>query len=799
MLLLLVLLTLVHGQLQELNTTTCDSCGSQCTATTVELSTSERCRCDADCTAYGDCCSDRPQCRATTSPLEGLECRRTENVFLDTYVPFSVGVREAYWMVSACPEAWLVDEDVQRMEINANCTNNAPLPPVSDSKIGIVYKNEYCAVCNGADSVVQWQYGLGCTIWLSVELFLADHGFVVFELDLNVIARECLVCSYEPPQQFNLASQARACYPHTSSCLSPDDVTIENYEQVVARCASEPFNPVWADPGGTVYRNQYCAMCNNVSKTTCASLPGAVFPGFLVPLHEPSFCAVEAERLLGDQVRPPSVPVNNTVRPPSVSVNNTVLSDQPLVRGVPFNVVLDVRNSGVQVSTTIIDTVSVKVACGENQLYDPALQECRSTVCPEVFNSSAGGCTFPTVGNTSCETGLIELTENDDFKQLNNSTLIYSDVMYDIVHYLEGNPVICANLSINGTATRSTTRNVTETFYNYPDAYFVLTYVGCSLSLVGATIILLSLALFKELRTLTTMILANLSGSIVVANLFILIGGPVAEATQSRPLCVSVGIVLHFFFLAQFSWMTIMSVEVARTLVRGIRLRAPPSSRANRCNCLVYFLLGWGAPLAIVATALAVNYSPSTSHLVLYGRLEDGTDGLCWINHTNSAILAFVVPVALCLSVNIVLLILITIILMRAIRNQISISRSSPYVYVRVYGAVFFSSGATWVFGFLALAASKDWAWYPFIIFNSVQGFLLLVAFLLTKKVGALYLFLFSCGKLDYRTTTVHTSSKATKTSSSAAMSPSPKLLRCKVKDGIELQDPKTTGAGKRE
>ena len=198
-------------------------------------------------------------------------------------------------------------------------------------------------------------------------------------------------------------------------------------------------------------------------------------------------------------------------------------------------------------TSSVISTITVAVTCAEGELYDPALETCRPTV-------------------------------------------IYLDEVYDVIYY-EGVPVICANLSGNGTILR----NVTDIFYSYPVAYFILTYVGCTLSLVGVTIILLSLVLFGELCSLSTMVLANLAASILMTNLFILAGGPITEATQSKPLCVSVGVCLHFFFLAEFSWMTILSIEITRTLFRGINLRKPLSQSENRKTFVMYFLLGWTA------------------------------------------------------------------------------------------------------------------------------------------------------------------------------------------------------------
>ena len=740
----------------------CDECDlGDCPMTTMELPSDRRCRCDSRCETYGDCCPSGPSPACSSAQrgerLEGLQCRRTENIFLDNFFPDSVGERAAYWMVSSCPDSWLVTStSSEAATVQSNCTSDTDLlPPVSDNVTGIVYRNEYCAVCNGVESAVRWRYGLGCTSWLKVEMFRANFGEIIFELTVDVINRECLICSYEPPLDASLEAKARACYPHdVSSCLPRESVSpLIDYELAVELCAFGPFNPVWAYPGGIVYRNEQCAQCNNETLTTCATLPGELFPGlFLPPPRSGSYCTDEAEQKLGDQIRPPSIPTNQT------------FDGLPSFIAFPFSAVLDVGNDGVQVTISNTPT-TLEVQCGEGEVYDPALEGCRPVVCTEVFESGRGGCTFPSNVNISCAEVLIQLTEDDDFQFVNNSTVLYSDALHDVAGMLDGSPVICINFSSNGTMLV----NETEIFYSYPTAYFVLTYIGCSLSFVGVMIILVSLALFKELRTLSTAILANLSASMLVTNLFILVGAPVVEATQSRSLCISVSIVLHLFFLAQFSWMTTMSVEILRTLMRGVRLRAPPSIKANRITFVVYFLVGWGLPLAIVGVTAAVNFSPSTSHLVLYGRLEDGTDGLCWINHKVSAIVAFVVPVALSLLINLVILVIISVILIRAVRNQVSINHSSPYVYVRVYCAVFISSGATWVFGFLAIIVGTDWAWYPFIVFNSVQGFLLFVVFILTKKVGVLYLLMLSCGRLDYRPSTMSGGTgKATSSSSSS-------------------------------
>ena len=278
---------------ESLGTRTCDTCDSQCATagSSAELSPTKRCRCDALCAAYGDCCSGRPTCADDASSLDGLQCKRTENIFLDRYIPLSVGLREAYWMISSCPEEWLASGDAQRSEISSNCNASyARFPPVSDYNTGVVYKNEYCAVCNGVEKSVRWRYGLGCTRWLSRELQLANESSVVYNLTVDLLYRECIPCSYEPPDLPSLAPQPRACYPHIDSCLGPENVAMpaEEYRLAASQCASEPLNPVWAKVGSRVL----CATqgdCEVSSRCHCPVLwewsgasPRPPFPTYLV-------------------------------------------------------------------------------------------------------------------------------------------------------------------------------------------------------------------------------------------------------------------------------------------------------------------------------------------------------------------------------------------------------------------------------------------------------------------------------------------------------------------------------------
>ena len=83
-------------------------------------------------------------------------------------------------------------------------------------------------------------------------------------------------------------------------------------------------------------------------------------------------------------------------------------------------------------------------------------------------------------------------------------------------------------------------------------------------------------------------------------------------------------------------------------------------SKAHKVKLLVvYALLGWRIPLLIVLLTVIVNFI--TIDLVLYGEMEDGTSGHCWINHPLSVVVAFVALLGISLLYNSIIFVIATI------------------------------------------------------------------------------------------------------------------------------------------
>ncbi len=757
------------------------------------------CKCDGNCDLFGDCCEsvfDLSTCAVGNSDVP----TGVESVCMSIYPDKRIQPQylESFWMVSSCPSSWSDDE----ASVRDNCISlDSSFPPITNLDTGGVYANEYCAVCNGVENLIAWQQNLGCTMFVYEQIELLDYNITkLLEDDPTVFETQCQTCLYQTP---NVSSYPRPCIPAVSTCLEKSKLeelarerySIEHYENLTRDCMNGPYDIRTAQSAN--YRNNACAICNGEDSSTCIISP-------IQRSGVPNECIPPGNETTS---MPPEI--DSTAASPDVGGGGI----SP-VSGIPFTIALSNLGEGQVVVTVQTETVTVKIECPEGQA---ALGlKCRPTLCPEGYVESGGQCAFvvKSISNANisvlqCLTTLVTLNSNVSYTLLvqSNQSVLYDGEVLTIVKFdSDGHPVVCLNnsfiedsvncptkfvvlneteyIKVSNNTVQSegivykvvkfdavgsaivcppneTTINETIVIYSYPSGYLELTYIGCSLSVIGSALVLLTYGLFKSLRTLPSLILMNLSAAILANNLFVLIGGPVTQAFPSIQLCATVAICLHFFFLAQFMWMSIMSFQMAKGFYQARKLIMVSSSEQKSSTMVVYFLIGWGIPLLIVAISIIVNFS--TQNLVLYGVLDDGTLGSCWINHLESAIISFIIPLIVSMIINFTLFVIVTVFLCHSARSSTKVANTKNLPYFRVNVAVFSVTGLTWVFGFIALLAGTNWAWYPFIIFNSTQGFMIFITFLLTKRVLKLYWKFLLC-----RNDTVSSSTKRTNTHSPA-------------------------------
>ncbi|XP_078352252.1 uncharacterized protein LOC144636927 [Oculina patagonica] len=144
----------------------------------------------------------------------------------------------------------------------------------------------------------------------------------------------------------------------------------------------------------------------------------------------------------------------------------------------------------------------------------------------------------------------------------------------------------------------------------------VLTYVGLSLSILSLILVLVTYSLFKELRTLPGIYLMNLTVAHLLVNLLYLATGYV----EAKVACKIVAILLHYFFLVSFMWMSVIAFETWKVFSKT-RIQHRKASRRERCLKLFRrIMIGWLPGIVIVVVCVALDQTNAVA--IHYGGIK---------------------------------------------------------------------------------------------------------------------------------------------------------------------------------
>ena len=265
-----------------------------------------------------------------------------------------------------------------------------------------------------------------------------------------------------------------------------------------------------------------------------------------------------------------------------------------------------------------------------------------------------------------------------------------------------------------------------------PPGVVELGYIGGSLSILGCSLMLLTFVLFKELRTLPSKVLVNLSITILIYIMLLLIG----TWNSHGGYCVTYAVFAQMFVLARFSWITIMLVEIGRTLRNALRMTPDTSEKSKLYLFAAYLLFGWGTPFVITMVTVVVNF---TTDFVQYERDSSRTRSICFIDHLGSVLVAFIVPIVFSIILNGILFIFISVLIFKGWRSQSKLQKDKKVPFLRVYIAILIISISACMLAFITISMDIDWVWYPYVLLDSLQGFFVFIAFFFTKKIASLY------------------------------------------------------------
>ncbi|XP_032400156.1 adhesion G protein-coupled receptor L3 [Etheostoma spectabile] len=270
----------------------------------------------------------------------------------------------------------------------------------------------------------------------------------------------------------------------------------------------------------------------------------------------------------------------------------------------------------------------------------------------------------------------------------------------------------------------------------------VITWVGILLSLVCLLISLFTFCFFRGLQSDRNTIHKNLCISLFIAESLFLVG---INRGDQPIACAVFAALLHFFFLAAFTWMFLEGVQLYIMLVEVFE-----SEHSRR---RYFYMVGYGVPALIVAVSAAVDYR------------SYGTDRVCWLRLDTYFIWSFIGPATLIIMLNVIFL---GIALYKMFHHTAILKPDSgcldninyryydgcvivewhcyqdyePKIKSWVIGAIALLCllGLTWAFGLMYVNESTVVMAYLFTIFNSLQGmFIFIFHCVLQKKVRKEY------------------------------------------------------------
>ncbi|XP_065911452.1 adhesion G protein-coupled receptor L4-like isoform X3 [Dysidea avara] len=274
------------------------------------------------------------------------------------------------------------------------------------------------------------------------------------------------------------------------------------------------------------------------------------------------------------------------------------------------------------------------------------------------------------------------------------------------------------NMSLSNTSlSNSTTINqaITETSAD-DEALSIVSYIGCGISIICllATIIIILLFRKTVFQPMQNIIHVNLSIALLLS-LILFVSG-IETANENRAACILVTVLLHYFFLATFSWMLcegiLIYVLLAKVFYEGFFKRLP-----------FYYLVGWGLPIPIVVVTAGISHD----HYGIYAS--------CWLPTEKGIIWAFIAPVIFVIVCNSVIIVLaiyaIFIASRRKVKNRQMTEITAAKKLIRAALFLLPTLGVTWIFGVLAVNSEHvAFAWI-FTILNSIEGLFIFVFYVL--------------------------------------------------------------------
>jgi len=478
---------------------------------------------------------------------------------------------DGIYVISLCSRDYTGNDDIkQACETDRYDDVIHQLPVSGGGDLSLVYRNIYCAACHNEPD--PW-------FWL-VAMKSCEGGSS---------GGECQMAFHSSR---HVKTPPRTCLQDTNRCSNDwHDATLG----ALCRQAATSF----VTDGRQVFRNRYCARCNNVD---------------------------DAEL--------------ECVQVPSVSPVDVVTA----FNSSRYDVVYDVNVAQrVDVKTQLRSAVTL---CNDTELYDPRLSECVALpYCAASWSHCRQSVSRRRARDAAidCPSGLLAINSSDHIRYENGSVFVLSlQTMYDRddCRYDNETIYVCAPH-----------QSLTFSLFSLHDVQRLVSVVATVVGLLSLVALLSSYCLLVGCRrhNSSKMAVCFIMSILLYHVIYVVVlAGPRLQLIiptthlQLASLIICAG--LQYFAMCSFFWLHVLSIESFRAVRQWCMTDLPSTTSCTAL--LVYSLYAWCVPALIVGWSTALPLLRFTTSPVT-------TESCCVLGLLQ--LLLFVVPVVVTLLIDVVL------------------------------------------------------------------------------------------------------------------------------------------------
>lgn len=629
------------------------------------------CQCDVECSQFNDCCAS-----ANVTDLNE-ECSILSNSPSDLYKCSSLVTNTtqkeiAVYMVSECPPGWTEEEGEGEQELREIIADNCAritnfFPPVTDVDRGVVFRNEYCALCHDVRGAILWSTLFSCSGTLTT--IIPDQS-----LTPRLLTTYCYSNQHWPPPFHFESTSPRFCTPAISDCLSEHDLSEfidgigsfytelvdgcqSGYQSLVATSSVRNDSPI-------IFRNKKCALCNGYyledlecfNNMTDSFVAESELQVVLILNTVDRIAHVSSNKVSFSTEFVPDCPADTVYDAITLRCRNTLC-----------NFTIDNKPGK---SNTCNNYSNVDIEANGNRIIDNTTVQDMSINVTETPTNS----TEEDGGQISCQSVMI-IQDVSEFIPINQTLIFHRAlrVLTLVIGTTENQlPIVCLDFAIP-----FINPETLKLFLRLQRFYGGL-ILATSIISVLICVSIIVIYFLRPMRSVFGVVVINIAIIFLLSDIVIILVGHSTFANANQSLCVIAAIAEQLINLALFVWVAIFAIDIAIRYHRNANSLLP---RSKKKVVLIYILVGWIVPLSLTTLGILANFA-TRGRVVQYG-----LEGACHINHAQSALLLFGVPDLISLIIAIVALVVILILLCKI---KYSFERRDKCRFILLFNFYFF-------------------------------------------------------------------------------------------------------------